>query len=150
MINAVIFDWKRTLYNPEKKILMEGTKELLLFLRKKNIPLILIGKDDDQMKREMKKLKVYDFFTQVIFTPTKNLNLFSKFIFNKQPQNTYVIGDRVRSEIEIGNRLNMTTIWIKQGKFAEELPSNSDQQPSFTVLSLFNLLDLFKKKLHKD
>lgn len=148
MINAIIFDWKRTLYDPEKQILVKGAKKLLLFLKEQRIPLILIGKGDEQMKQEVKRLKVCNYFTQVIFKPTKDLNLFAKFIFHKQPKNTYIIGDRVRAEIEIGNRLKMTTIWVKQGKFSEELPLSLYQKPGFTVLSLFELLALFKDSNH--
>ncbi len=36
------------------------------------------------------------------------------------PKKTIFIGDRVRSELEIGNKLGATTIWVKQGIFADE------------------------------
>lgn len=57
MIKSIIFDWKRTLYGPDNKTLLEGTKELLLFLKKKNIPLYLIGKGDDKIRQEVKKTR---------------------------------------------------------------------------------------------
>jgi len=33
MINAIIFDWKRTLYNPDDGTLINGTKEILEMLQ---------------------------------------------------------------------------------------------------------------------
>lgn len=60
------------------------------------------------------------------------------------PKKTVFIGDRVRSELEIGNKLGATTIWVKQGKFADELPEMRAQEPRFTVTSLSNLHKLCK------
>ena len=55
-----------------------------------------------------------------------------------------LIGDRVRSELEIGNKLGATTIWVKQGKFADELSENKDQKSDYEVTSLNGCLKLLK------
>lgn len=137
MIKTVIFDWKRTLYDPDERILLDGAIELLEFLKAKDIPMILIGKGGEDMKQEVERLGVDKFFQQIVFAEgAKDLELFKAYIDQDNSKSTLFIGDRVRSELEIGNKLGATTIWIKQGKFATEEPINGNQKPDYTVSSL--------------
>ena len=144
---TIIFDWKRTLYDPDSKMLIEGTLQLLKFLKQKNTELILIGKGGDDMNQEVKRLKIQEYFSEVIFQEgKKDKTIFDAFVSKKNPQSTIIIGDRVRSELEIGNLLKTITIWVRQGKFSEEKPLNEVQEPSFTVASILELLEYFQKK----
>lgn len=144
MINLVIFDWKRTLYDPDLKILINGTEELLEYLKEQNVPLVLIGKGGDDMNEEVTRLGVKDYFQKIVFAQgDKDPNVFAAQI-EGNPEDTLLIGDRVRSELEIGNKLGATTIWVKQGKFASELPETKDQEPDYTVSSLRDCLNLLK------
>lgn len=139
MIDCVIFDWKRTLYDPDKKTLIDEALRLLEFINSCKIRMILIGKGGNDMLKEVKRLNVKKFFQDIVFAKgEKDPQVFAKYVSGK----TWVIGDRVRSEIEMGNRLGLTTIWIKQGKFASEQPENKFQQPIYTVSSLLNCLRL--------
>lgn len=147
---TIIFDWKRTLYDPDSKTLISGTLNLLKFLCKKNVKNILIGKGGDKMFQEVKRLKIEKYFSKIIFHDVKrDIKSFSQFVSAKNLGLTIVVGDRVQSEIEIGNRLKTITIWLKQGKFSEELPSNKFQEPLFTINSINELLVFFKNKLKK-
>lgn len=146
---TIIFDWKRTLYDPEYKKLTEGAIDILKFLTTKWSKVILIGKGETDMYQEVKRLKVEKYFSKIIFQEgKKDMKVFSKFVSIKNPKLTIVVGDRVRSEIEIGNMLNATTIWIKQGKFSKELPLNKFQEPTFTFNSLIDLSDFFHSKFN--
>lgn len=143
-LNIIIFDWKRTLYDPDNKVLTEGALSLLEFINSKNITMVLIGKGGKEMDEEVNRLGVKKYFKQVIFSEgSKDQNKFVSFI-SEDPRQTFFIGDRVRSELEIGKKLGVTTIWVKQGKFATELPENNDQKPDYTVQSLSECLDFLK------
>lgn len=132
-IDVIIFDWKRTLYDPELKRLIDGAFKLLEFTKSKGIPMILVGKGGEDMQEEVKRLGVKKYFREIIFAEgEKDPNVFIPYI-SKNPKQTFFIGDRVRSELEIGNKLGATTIWVKQGKFAKEKPENEAQQPDFTT-----------------
>lgn len=110
---------------------------------------ILIGKGGDEMYQEVKRLKAEEYFSKIIFQEgKKDMKVFSEFVSIKNPKLTMIIGDRVKSEIEIGNKLNATTIWIKNGKFSEELPLNKIQEPTFTFSSLTDLLNYFRSKFN--
>jgi len=147
MIYRIIFDWKRTLYDPDHDELIEGAREVLELLKEKSIPLVLIGKGGKDMKLAVVKHKVKDYFDDIIFVgDEKSMKAFRPFILKKMPEATFVIGDRVRSELEIGNQLGATTIWVKQGKFADEKPLDEVQEPTITVASLSELRDFLAEK----
>lgn len=142
MIKLIIFDWKRTLYDPDIKKLIPGALEILEFIKSKNIPMILIGKGGEDMQEEVNRLGVRKYFKETVFAEgDKDPKIFAKYL-TEPPKNTLLIGDRVRSELEIGNKLGATTVWIKQGKFAGEEPGTKEQEPDYTVLSLVDCLKL--------
>lgn len=145
MIKHIIFDWKRTLYDPETQSLIYGAKELLEFIKSKDMPLILIGKGGADMKQEVKRLKLRQFFSQIVFAEgEKDPQVFEKYIPPDDPKSTLIIGDRIRSELQIGKNLGAITIWIKQGKFAIEEPENEAQKPDYIVSSPVECLRLLQ------
>lgn len=142
-----ILDWKRTLYNPDTAELIEGAIKLLDYLSRRNdSKLILVGKGSDDMHREVKRLGVGNYFADIKFQEgDKDTSLFIEFIDKNDPKNTVFVGDRARSELAVGNSLGATTIWVKQGKFSEELPIDPVYVPTHTVGSLGEALKLIKK-----
>lgn len=137
MIRYVIFDWKRTLYDPDEKALIDGALDILMYLQKKDIPLVLIGKGGEDMYQEVERLGVKPYFTKIIFQEgKKDVNLYTPYINTESPQETLFIGDRVRSELAVGNSIGATTIWVKQGKFANEEPEQESQKPTYTIGTL--------------
>lgn len=151
MIDTIVFDWKRTLYDPDLGELIAGTKEILAWLKQKGVKMVLIGKGGDDMHGEVKKLGVGDFFSNIVFQEgDKDITLFKPFVNEDSSKNILFIGDRVRSELEAGNKLGATTIWVKQGKFAKEKPLSDDQLPTYTVNSLIEAKALLQDKFFLD
>lgn len=137
MFDTIIFDWKRTLYDPDRQVLIDGAMEILDLIKGKNIPMVLIGKGGENMHLEVKRLGVGKYFRQVVFAEgEKDPAVFMPYLSKDNSRKTLFIGDRVRSELEIGRKLDATTIWVKQGKFAVEEPENNDQKPDYIVSSL--------------
>ncbi len=156
MPNSIIFDWKGTLYDSNQRRLIDGAVQVLDFLLSCDIKLYLIGKnaqDSSQnssldMYDEVKRLEVNQYFQQVIFTPkSKSVELFQPFVNLDNPSSTIVIGDRIHSEIAVGKLLGTTTIWIQQGKFSSEIPTEESQEPDYIVSNLVELLILLKEIL---
>ncbi len=142
----IIFDWKRTLYDPDKRVCIEGALEILNFLFTKDVRMILIGKGSQEMYDEVERLNQKKYFSKIFFNEgEKQTALFEKFITKGKTEETIVIGDRIRSELKIGKSLKMTTIWVKQGEFAGEIPESATEKPTFTVTSLIELKELFEK-----
>ena len=144
MKRTIIFDWKRTLYDPEGKVLIAGARELLDVLRNKGVQMILVGKGDEDMHAEVKRLGVEGYFAHISFREgAKDDTLFSEHM-SEDPQETLFIGDRIRSELAVGKRLGAHTLWVRQGKFADEAPESEEQQPNYMVSSLPEATRLLK------
>lgn len=144
MIETIIFDWKRTLYNPENHELINGTKEVLQQLGMLGINLYIVGKDQEgDMSNEVVRLSISSLFKGIHFTrDSKTSNDFDKYISTNKPESIVVVGDRVRSEIEVANKLGLNTVWIRQGKFADEIPLNMEQEPDYIISNLQEFIPL--------
>ena len=143
MIYSIIFDWKRTLYNPDTSTLIDGAVQILNYFSRHNIPMFLIGKGQQEMYDETHKLDVAKYFQDILFIEgSKDPNDFMKYMNLSYPERTIVIGDRINSELAVGKKVGAKTIWIKQGKFADEVPADSSQEPDFIVDSLRAILEL--------
>lgn len=147
MIETIIFDWKRTLYNPENNELIYGANNVLQQLGSLGISLYIVGKDQvGDMTDEVFRLGISNLFKDIHFTnESKTTNDFDKYITNNSPESIMVVGDRVRSEIEVANKLGLNTVWVRQGKFADELPLNSDQEPDYIISDIQEFIPLLFK-----
>jgi len=147
MVKLIIFDWKRTLYDPDKKVLMRDAKKLLESIKTKCISMILVGKGGADMQKEVVRLGVWSYFKEVVFAEgEKNMEVFSSLV-PQEPGESLFIGDRVRSELEVGKKLGSKTVWVRQGKFAGESPENKYQEPDYAVSSLKDCIKLLKNIL---
>ena len=143
MINCVIFDWKQTLYDPESGELIVGAKDVLSYLKQRKATLYLVGKGADDMHDAVVRLKVKPYFKDVLFVGIeKHPDHFKRYIDESDSSKTLIIGDKLNSEIEIGNLIGATTIQVRQGKFAGDKPETKHQNPDMIVSSLPELLTL--------
>jgi|SRR3989338_6468383 len=145
----IIFDYNRTLFDPEKGGLYSGVYEILEKLSKKH-KLFLISYNEFGREKFMKDVGIEKFFANISLVENKDkismlaltggLN-FSEIIF--------VIGDSLRDEITVGNELGYETVWLKKGKFASEKPRNEKENPKYIINELeeiFEILNNYQKK----
>ena len=143
MTHSIIFDWKRTLYNPDTSTLIDGAVEVLNYFSRHNVPMFLIGKGQQEMYDETKRLDVAKYFQDILFIEgSKDPNDFMKYMNLSYPERTIVIGDRINSELAVGKKVGARTIWVKQGKFANEIPADNSQKPDYIVHNLKEILEL--------
>ncbi len=142
-MKAVIFDFNRTIFDPDTKELMSGAKDVLRLLRSKGFPLFLIAKGDATRKKQIEELGIQDFFKKIIINQNKSADDFRSCI-NECENRTqfFAIGDRVKEEIRHANVCGMTTIWFRNGKFANEQPANDLEKPKFIVAALREVLEI--------
>ena len=143
MIEAVIFDYARTLVNIDAKPpqLYPGVEDMLKTLRARGLKMAFVsrGKDAEIRRKEFIQLGLepyFDYFETVGPDGTKDFRpLLEK--LEVRGSSCVVFGDRVRSEIEQGNKIGATTIWLQEkgGKFANELHETDDQKPDYTIHS---------------
>jgi FMN phosphatase YigB (HAD superfamily) len=138
----IIFDYNRTLYNPETNSLYFGVIKLLQDLSK-NHELFLISKNEPGREDGLEKQGIKKYFKKISFVDEKTTDLFKELV--QGDKNSFVIGDRVREEIFVGNQLGFITIWVQQGKFAVELPENLNQEPNYIVKSIDEIKNIISK-----
>lgn len=130
MKKIIIIDFNRTLYDPEQERIMDETIDTLKYLKSKNYKLVLLSMAHPNRKKLLDSLGITPFFNKIIITNYKSKKLFNKIINNSE---SVVIGDRIKKEITIGNQVNATTIWLQQGKFANELPTKNIEKPNYII-----------------
>lgn len=147
-MKLVIFDWKWTLYHPANQALVPGARELIDYLRSQNTKMVIIGKDQGgDMASAVKRLGVREYFSDIRFIDdVKTPELFSEYAKDFHPDQVWVVGDRIKGEIDAGNKIGAKTVWLKFGKFSNELPESDEEQPDYTFTSLHDLLKLFLDK----
>ncbi|MEA3504303.1 MAG: HAD hydrolase-like protein [Bacteroidota bacterium] len=142
---GIIFDFNRTLFDPEKRELMPNAEETLLSLTKRGYILSLISSTQSPERETfIKSLPISNFFVKIIVTnKKKSAHHFSELsdIMGTNTKNTYVVGDRIKSEIQLGNSLTFNTIWFKNGKFAKETPSRQSEIPTAIITNLSEILN---------
>lgn len=146
MRKMVIFDFNRTIYDPEKKRLLPKVRFVLRILIKRGFSLYLVSRAENSRRKLIKSLDLQKYFRQIITCQEKGLEDFKK-IANRRTidqQNSFVIGDRVKEEIRFGNFLGLKTVWLKVGKFSEEKPKLKIEIPKFTVERLEKILEFIK------
>ncbi len=50
-----------------------------------------------------------------------------------------MIGDRIKNEIKIANKVGIKTIWYKNGKFKDELPNADYEYPDYIITEIEEL-----------
>src|SRR5260221_3455975 len=143
MIEGLIFDFGRTLHEIESDQLYPGAEELLSFLKNRSLKLALVSRADDPQKRQQDfaRFNLQRFFQVFEVVPYEGTKTFDRILaeLGVKPERCLVIGDRIKSEIVEANKAGLTTIWIRQGKFKDEVPENEEETPDFTVNSLGEL-----------
>jgi FMN phosphatase YigB (HAD superfamily) len=136
----IIFDYNRTLFNPDTDTLYHGVVPLLVYLSTR-CELFLVSRNEPDRANRLQELGILQYFTRVAFVEDKTLSLFLDLVGSECK--VVVIGDCVFDEIRIGNELGFATVWVQQGRFAEALPTTAIEQPTYTVPSIASLREFF-------
>lgn len=146
MIKGIIFDFNRTIYDPEKNALTEGVIELLEDLSSRFQLCLLSKTDEADRRKQISELGLDKYFKDIqVNEEEKQESHFQRclMIMNLKASEVAVIGDRVAGEIFVGNQLGMLTVWYKSGKFAARLPQNEQEIPDHTITTL-TLSELYR------
>ncbi len=139
----IILDFNRTLYDPENKVLFNGVMEFLQDYSNA-YHLAIIGKGDEKRAALIDELGIRGYFGYINLIEEKEEKIFMDCIkgFKVNRSNIWSIGDRIKKEIAVSNRLGLNTIWFRNGKFAAELPETDSEKPLFIVNNFTEIKDI--------
>ncbi len=126
----ILFDYNRTLYNPDIDALYDGVRDLLATLSVSHT-LYLMSRFEPNRSGRLDELGIRDYFSDVAFVADKTIDAMRTLL--GETTEAVVIGDCVFDEIRIGNELGFTTVWVQQGKFAARLPEHPLELPTYIV-----------------
>lgn len=144
MKKIIIFDFNRTLYDPDNNCLIYGARFVLRTLIRRGFLLYLVSRREKSRKELIENLGLEKYFSQVVIAKEKSKKDFQRITTGVaiNLNLSFVVGDRVREEICIGNSLGMRTVWVMAGKFAHEKPKKKIEQPTYTVPTLRDVLSV--------
>ena len=145
MKKIIIFDFNRTIYDPDKDKIIDGVINKLEYFYKKKYILYLISRNENSQKR-LEILNIFDikkYFKEIYFVENKTPEIFLSILEkeNINPENVYVIGDYLYEEIRFGNMAGLNTIWFKNGKFKNLNFKIKEDKPDL-IISNFKDLNL--------
>lgn len=145
---AIIFDWGRTLHDPETDALFEGVSEMVQKLSKQfNLALVSLAKSDSPpaRKKKIEKSGIAKYFKVILVGGEDKDEMYEHALteLGIAPSEVAIVDDRTVRGIAWGNRKGAVTVWVKRGKFAKELPDERTGNPMFTVSNTQELKDLF-------
>ncbi|OGN29702.1 MAG: hypothetical protein A3A33_04390 [Candidatus Yanofskybacteria bacterium RIFCSPLOWO2_01_FULL_49_25] len=137
----IIFDFNRTLYDPDHRKLFSDVPEVLKIAKSRGYDLYLVSSAMPSRKELVHELGLHDDFAKVIITDSKR-DGFESIALEKDIdfRKSFVVGDRVVDEITLGNKLGMQTIWLCAGRFADEMPTEKVEKPIFVIKELKEVL----------
>lgn len=140
MIKGIIFDFNRTLYDKENNKFFPEAKPLLREL-KGAYKLSLVCKALDNTDAIYKDYEFVSFFEKILVKPEKTEKEFQECldVMKLSAAEVILVGDKIKGEVSVGNKMGIITVWLKQGKYAQELPSNPREKPTFTINALAQL-----------
>lgn len=143
MKTSIIFDFNRTLYDPDMKALVPSALLVLQELHARGHRLFLVSRKENNREGLVKDLGIDIYFADIAFLAEKTKETLEAFMQkNGIEESSFMVGDRIREEIAIGNTLGMQTIWFQGGKFAIESPRSKEEEPTFHVTNLKEILTI--------
>lgn len=148
MIKAIIFDWGRTLHDPERDVLFEGAQEILGRLAGKyHLSLVSLAKSNtpEDRRKQIDDSGIAHHFQEILVGGEDKDSMYDHLVtkLGFMPSEIAMVDDRVVRGIAWGNRTGATTIWMRRGKFADELPTPETKEPTKTITDLMDLAQIF-------
>lgn len=140
MKRTVIFDFNRTLYEPDSGALFDGVPEMLEELKSER-EMILYSKKEGGRDDLVEHLGISPYFKSVYFIEKKTTESVQDILqeHGLSTADALIVGDLITSELAAGHGAGIDTIWVRQGKFADV---EGDFQPTHTVQNLTELRTL--------
>lgn len=139
-------------------MLEEETKPVLQWIRENGfrIGLISNASDKDDVYTLLKKHELTQFFEHIIISaefglrkPHKNIFLKALGLFNAQPSDCFMVGDRLDMDILGANQVGIHSIWITKRSAHKDIEDQFEEKPEFTIDSLTKIKDILYRATEK-
>lgn len=142
-IQAVIFDFNRTLFDPTVYALYPGVKPMLEELAETK-QLFLYSRKAWDRSNLLATLGIDRCFKAVYFVSQKTKENLGEILTEHKltAAETMIVGDMLEDEVCVGSELGLRTVWFRQEIFAADPNREPVCIPDHTVSSIEELRDL--------
>lgn len=147
MIKGIIFDWIGTLALNSDELFPYTQRVIKKLSESYRLSIISIaGEGVNKREEEITRSGLLDYFDHVIVDLKKTPKQYQECMnaMETSPQETLVVDDRTVRGIKIGNEIGCQTYWIRNGKYANEIPNEDTGQPTRIINSIEDLLEILK------
>lgn len=140
---AIIFDFNRTIYDPEVGALVPGAREVLQALAG-TYTLHLLSRNEPGRENILHALDIETYFMTKTFVDAKSIQVFMRVMeaAGENPAMTFIVGDYRHEDIRFGNQAGGRTILLSRGKFSRQAVQVPDDNPWVTIHELPELLNI--------
>ncbi len=151
MIKAVIFDWGRTLFDPDEKKELPGSVDILLYCKEKNLKVCVASlvrppkTSIEERKNQIRDLVLGKYIDIFYVSEDKEKDVILDQLVSDlslPKEDILLVDDRVVKSIKYGNKHGHPTAWLQNGMFANELPNSETGTPTHIIDSLSKLKDI--------
>lgn len=139
-MKTIIFDFNKTLYNPETEALYADAMTTCEMLRSRGYRLLLLSQQKSERPELITKMGLSSIFERVVLTATKDVSSFERLLNGFETASVTVVGDGLDREIRIGSELGYRTIFVDR-ESGEKQPSRDTNTAWRTVTELHHLLE---------
>jgi FMN phosphatase YigB (HAD superfamily) len=133
---------------PRRLILDPRVRRLLRDLHDRATLYLLTEGDSSFQSSKIDHLGIRSFFAEVVIAPRGPGSKHEALILllergRHPPASVVVVGNRLDREIRAGNRLGVTTVWVRRGEGSGVLPDERSGLPDHTVNDVAELCRVF-------
>lgn len=148
MIKAAIFDWGRTLFDSENKREFPEARDVLEFCKNRGLRLATVSLVSavsnaalEERTQQVERSPLRPYFELALVTDVDKDVLFDQVVqhFGLPREVILIVDDRTIRGIRYGNAHGHPTVWIKKGKFSNELPNEQTGMPTYMISELAQL-----------
>ncbi len=143
-IEAIIFDFNRTLFDPTTYALYHGVVPMLEELSATK-RLFLYSRKSWNRTDLLKSLSIDEYFKAAHFVEQKTVENLQEILTEHSidPNRAAIVGDMISDELCVGQELGLTTVWVAHPMTESEmLAATPSCSPDHTVRSINDLRDL--------
>jgi FMN phosphatase YigB (HAD superfamily) len=153
-LKAIIFDWGRTLHDPETDRLFDGVPDVVQSLAQRHAVVIVslaTSEPPEQRKRKIRESSIAPFIKTILVSAGDKEDLYEAALadLKAEPWSVAIVDDQIKRGVRWGRKHGTLTIWFRNGKFANDLPLSDNETPDFTVTEFRELSALFEQKREK-
>jgi len=133
----MILEFNRTLFDTSRGKLFADALRFLETAKAVGFELVLVTRRLGFSRLSFENSGLREIISEVRVVEGKTLELFAELARRcDQPEQSFVIGDRMREEIRFGNLQGLSTVLVRRGWFMKETPAGAVEVPDYAVESL--------------